>query len=62
MEKHITTCGQSTFCSVLVFGFGATFYIFSKETKTIFAASSIETDKRDNIGESNQTSLTQKTY
>jgi hypothetical protein len=61
MEKHYNNLWvKALFAVFLVFGFGATFYIFSKETKTIFAASVIETDKKDDIGKLNQTVLAQK--
>lgn len=61
MGKHYTNLWvKALFAVVLVFGLGAAFYIFGKETKTIFGESTISTNKKDDIGVLNKTALVQK--
>lgn len=61
MKKHYNNLWVKTLFAVfLVFGLGATFYIFSNETKTIFTASTIEEDKKDDISGLNETKFAQK--
>lgn len=59
-KKFASLWIKALFAALLVFGLGATFYLFSKETKTLFSVSGIEKDKKDSIGGSNHTVLAQK--